>query len=131
MIRFAVAPCIAPSNRRDPAAPKVRQQLLWFWCPGCNQAHACTVESEQPFDGPVWRMTGSEDAPTLEPSILVRSGADGQRTTCHSFLREGRLHFLSDCTHALAGQVVEPVELPSYLTHLRRTPGPGDDQAAS
>ena len=28
-------------------------------------------------------------------------------TRCHSFVREGRIEFLSDCTHALAGQTVE------------------------
>lgn len=26
---------------------------------------------------------------------------------CHSFVRDGRIEFLSDCTHALAGQTVE------------------------
>lgn len=26
--------------------------------------------------------------------------------TCHSFVRDGQIEFLSDCTHALAGKTV-------------------------
>ena len=26
---------------------------------------------------------------------------------CHSFVTDGRIQFLSDCTHALAGQTVD------------------------
>jgi hypothetical protein len=43
------------------------------------------------------------EAPTFEPSILV----EGARSRCHSFVREGRIKFLSDCTHELAGQTVD------------------------
>ncbi|MCZ4340562.1 hypothetical protein O4H52_03015 [Sphingomonadaceae bacterium G21617-S1] len=34
---------------------------------------------------------------------------DGHRAppaVCHSFVRNGQIEFLSDCTHALAGQTV-------------------------
>jgi hypothetical protein len=30
---------------------------------------------------------------------------------CHSFVRDGRIEFLSDCTHSLAGQTVELPEI--------------------
>ncbi len=32
-------------------------------------------------------------------------------TVCHSFLTDGRIQFLDDCTHAMAGQTVD---LPSF-----------------
>lgn len=72
---------------------------------------------------------GSLDKPTFQPSLLVRSGhhglshqpgddcwctfkARGGDTSfscylCHSFIREGRIEFLTDCTHPLAGQTVD------------------------
>lgn len=35
---------------------------------------------------------------------------------CHSFLRAGRWQFLGDSAHALAGQTVDMVPLPDWLT---------------
>ncbi len=106
---------------------------LIFWCPGCKGYHAITVG-----DGPRprWGYNGNPHAPTFEPSILVRSGhfADGHKegdtclctfnqthtddpefrcVICHSFVRDGQIQFLGDCTHALAGQTVPLPELPA------------------
>jgi hypothetical protein len=36
-----------------------------------------------------------------------------QCTVCHSFVTDGRIHFLADCTHALAGHIVD---LPDWDT---------------
>jgi hypothetical protein len=57
------------------------------------------------------------EAPTFSPSILVRwtktdpvTGlAVGEKydMVCHSFVRAGKIQFLSDCSHELAGQTVE------------------------
>lgn len=43
------------------------------------------------------------DNPTFSPSILV---ADLDNT-CHCFILDGKMEYLPDCTHELAGQVVE------------------------
>ena len=32
-------------------------------------------------------------------------------TICHSFVTDGKIQFLSDCTHGLAGQTVELSEI--------------------
>lgn len=97
---------------------------LMFWCPGCDGAHMVRI-GDGP--GPRWGWNGDADRPTFTPSILVRAPrweppvtaenrADYLRapwtqtrveTVCHSFVEGGRIRFLSDCTHALAGQVVE------------------------
>ena len=57
--------------------------------------------------GPRWGFNGNVDAPTFTPSVLVRySWSDGPRV-CHSFVTDGRIQFLGDCTHNLAGQTVD------------------------
>lgn len=88
-----------------------------FWCPGCKQYHGPKVKG----DGP-WEWNGDRDKPTFSPSILVRwtrtpNDSDLDRimagevvkpvdVVCHSFVRNGMIEFLSDCTHKLAGQTV-------------------------
>lgn len=100
-----------------------------FRCPGCGHAHAVRVEPDG--NKPCWGFNGDYDRPTFTPSVLVQSGhhvpgygrgpgphcqfgcddpADphpGCCTQCHSFVTDGRIQFLGDCTHALAGQTVQ------------------------
>lgn len=85
---------------------------LWFWCPGCDEPHAPVVATPLHPNGsePVWTWNGDLENPTISPSVLVRYGRlSGQEPVrvCHLFLKEGKLEFLSDCTHELAGQTVE------------------------
>lgn len=93
---------------------------LMFWCPGCDGAHAVRTGEG---GGPRWGYNGDPDKPTFTPSILVRgfdrlsddeharvmAGEDVEPrpTVCHSFVTDGRIQFLGDCTHALAGQTVD------------------------
>jgi hypothetical protein len=91
-----------------------------FWCPGCDQAHTI---------GPAWDFNGDDSSPTFTPSVKVEgvqwgptSGfhkprhavAPGGATLCHSFVTEGRIQFLDDSTHNLAG---ETVDLPDWEDH--------------
>jgi len=85
---------------------RAQGDMFLFWCPGCNCAHAVNHG---------WRFNGDGDRPTFEPSILVN--APGQfhnptALTCHSFVRDGRIQFLGDSTHALAGQTVDLPDWP-------------------
>jgi hypothetical protein len=75
---------------------------LAIWCPGCNFAHVVRVA---PSPDP-WQWNKSLELPTLTPSILARS-----RIVCHSFVTDGRIQFLHDSQHALAGQTVD---LPAF-----------------
>ncbi len=83
---------------------------VMFWCPGCDGAHQVSVGEGT---GPRWGYNGNEDAPTFTPSINVTyngpdAGLDGALpAVCHSFVTDGRIRFLNDCTHSLAGQTVE------------------------
>lgn len=86
-------------------------KLVWlsddtvgFKCPGCRGPQ------QLPVKGPrAWAWNGSMDKPTFTPSILTTwtSGADSQKRICHSFVTDGHIKFLSDCTHKLAGQTIE------------------------
>ena len=83
---------------------------LLFWCPGCDGAHRVMVGEG---GGPRWGWNGSADRPTFTPSVLVTyngsdAGQDGAPyAVCHSFVTDGRIAFLGDCTHALAGQTAD------------------------
>lgn len=106
---------------------------LSFWCPGCKTSH--TIRHGP--DG--WGWNGSVEKPTFTPSVLFRSGhyapgfssndncwckynaeqeAKGECPAkfkcqqCHTYITDGRIQFLSDCTHELAGQTVDLPEFP-------------------
>lgn len=70
-----------------------------YWCQGCDDAHVIKVGSGS---GPLWVWDGNRDRPTFSPSVLCTTG----KRVCHSFVRYGMVEFLSDCTHALAGQTL-------------------------
>jgi hypothetical protein len=93
-----------------------------FWCPGCGHSHEVAVGT--PFrNGARWSFNGDQQKPTFAPSIHYKSGhhVDGTAQAdcwlckrgskacrvCHSFIIDGRIQFLGDCTHALAGQTVD------------------------
>lgn len=84
-----------------------------FFCPGCREMHAIRVGGACG-----WSYSGDAENPTFAPSIRV-SGVivddDGMFVAdkvCHSFVRNGRIEFLGDCTHALSGQTVDLHDLP-------------------
>lgn len=80
------------------------------WCPP-----GMTQYDEHPR--PRWGFNGDLAKPTFTPSILSRwdewQGANvaPKQNVCHSFVNNGMIQLLSDCTHALAGQTVELPEL--------------------
>ena len=77
---------------------------LFFECPGCDMVHGISTGADP---GPRWGYNGNAEAPTFTPSVLVRyNWSDGPRV-CHSFVTDGRIQFLGDCTHGLAGQTVD------------------------
>ena len=84
------------------------RESLMFYCPGCGHHHAVRVEGDGP--GPVWGWNGSEELPTLSPSVLVYlPNPDGSRgrTECHLWVKEGRIQYLKDSAHHLAGQTID------------------------
>lgn len=98
----------------------VESVMLAFECPGCGNTH---------YVKKGWTWNGDVDKPTITPSILTRSGhymPDHEGScwctynaehpedpypytcfVCHSFVTDGKIQFLDDCTHSLAGQTVD------------------------
>jgi len=89
---------------------------VYFECLGCKMNHGVWTEkwvkdhdaNNNPIYGPVWGFNNSMDKPTFTPSILVTIG-HGEKPSdiCHSFVRDGMIQYLGDCTHELAGQTIE------------------------
>lgn len=107
--------------------------LISFFCPACKCGHPIRI-------GPGgWEFNGNEEKPTFKPSVSLKTGHYASHHTpgdpcwctydaearekgepvsgfacgiCHSFVTDGRIEFLPDCTHALAGQTVD---LPEYI----------------
>lgn len=82
-----------------------------FDCPGCGYSHGIRVASPG-YTGPVWTFNGDMNKPTINPSInhTMMSGTVLMHR-CHSFVRDGKIQYLSDCTHHLKGQTVELPEI--------------------
>ena len=69
-----------------------------FFCPACDSLHQCDSR---------WTFNGNVNAPTFRASILVHPEPSIGRPLCHSFVTDGRIEYLSDCTHAMAGKTVD------------------------
>lgn len=79
-------------------------KLYVFHCPGCKYAHPFEVDAP---NGAGWTWNGSLFKPTFAPSLLVYGARDGSTPRCHSFVTDGKIRFLDDCTHDLRGQTME------------------------
>lgn len=84
------------------------EKSLVFLCPGCGEHHPVRIHSGD-VTRPAWEWNGDRDRPTFKPSLLVRFGySDGRPTkVCHSYITDGRIQFLNDCTHDKAGQTLD------------------------
>ncbi len=79
-----------------------------FDCPGCNFPHSFRVAG---IPSP-WIWNGDLDRASFSPSLLVRFGDGPGDKRCHSFVSGGRIQFLADCTHSLAGKTVDVPFIP-------------------
>jgi uncharacterized protein DUF6527 len=111
-----------------PRARRAEGNRVHFWCPGCDEVHG--IVHGDPAT--CWTWNGDLERPTFSPSILMKACyweppvtpenlADWKREPweqypvdriCHSFVTDGRIQFLGDCTHELAGQTVDLPEWP-------------------
>ena len=81
-----------------------------FHCPGCKCAHQIAAKGATAYNPPVaWDWNGSLTNPTFSPSLKVwwDEGSPAVNKVCHSFITDGKIQFLHDSTHELAGQTVE------------------------
>jgi hypothetical protein len=88
-------------------------------CPACcaDKRGCAHMFSVRMGDGsPGWDFNGDLENPTFSPSMLARSdyGEERMPHVCHSFVRDGRIQYLSDCTHSMAGQTVDLPDLEEW-----------------
>jgi hypothetical protein len=98
----------------------LQDDYVFFYCPGCQSRHLIKVKTHQNRRG--WGFNGNHDKPTFTPSVLVtydgpdagqeRDGDRAPPARCHSFVTDGKIQFLGDSTHALAGQTVALIATP-------------------
>ena len=112
-------------NQQSNVLSELADGGLMFWCPGCEMDHLIYHGAGI---GPRWTWNGNAAKPTFSPSVLVQWDqwvppaaslemrekiARGEivqtkeHRVCHSFVKDGRIQFLGDCTHRLAGQTVD------------------------
>lgn len=74
---------------------KTEEGSFVFMCPACRCGH---------WFNDTWQFDGDFEKPTISPSILVTGANElGDKTICHSFVKNGVIDFLGDCTHELRG----------------------------
>ncbi len=83
----------------SPILQQTEDGTFVFRCPGCEFPHQ--VDSR-------WVYNGDPYKPSFTPSLLVERtyGENNERQACHSFITDGCMAFLGDCTHELAGKTV-------------------------
>ena len=89
------------------------------YCPACDELHHFFVE-QATSKGARWTFDGDLSKPTFSPSMNIEvgpmppdSGRAGQVDRCHYFLQGGRVQYLGDCTHDMAGTTVDLQDVPS------------------
>jgi hypothetical protein len=74
-----------------------------FYCPGCESNHLINIS---PNRASFHKLTGTSEKPTIRASVLSRGDVKSGKPRCHSFVTDGKIKFLEDCTHNLAGKTV-------------------------
>lgn len=111
-IRFNCPGCALARNH-DPTSSIAGATILpvkWLPVGQTESPHLAAMASR-------WGFNGDLDRPTLTPSVFCQwdqwQGEDKPKKhhVCHSFVSDGRIQFLDDCTHALAGQTIDLPEI--------------------
>ncbi len=80
----------------SPKLRKIGHNTIAFWCQGCSTAHGVNIGRNG------WLWNEDPNSPTFTPSVLAQG-----IYRCHSFVRDGKIEFLSDSTHGLRGMTVD------------------------
>ena len=70
-----------------------------FFCAGCKTNHVINE---------TWIIKHEEA--TITPSVLTSGRNELGSTRCHLFVTKGKIQYLQDCTHELAGKTVDMVD---------------------
>lgn len=112
-------------SEMKPRVIKCQDSDTWiFYCPGCAEYHqvktAWTEKEKQDYEAwcrrnqftirfPTWTFNGDVTRPTFSPSVHVSPHQPYR--TCHSYIRDGKIQYLSDSWHHLRGQTIDLPEV--------------------
>lgn len=87
-------------------AKKFGENQYGVTCLACGCGHMLTN----------WQFNGNLDLPTFKPSLLVKGFLNKNHPAgvCHSFITDGQIQYLNDCTHELAGKTIMLPEFADY-----------------
>lgn len=91
-------------NKVSKFTDKAGNEGYHFHCPACDHAHLVYTAGS---NVPKWSFNGDLEKPTFSPSLRCFWPGREKEYTCHSFIRNGKMEFLNDCTHDMAGKTVE------------------------
>lgn len=94
-----------------------------FLCPACQLRHFI-VTRRADGNGDTWAFNDDLNNPTVQPSIRVTWPKGDKTVLCHSFVTNGVIHFLSDCTHNFAGKSLHlpEIDVPQVFTDNQDVP---------
>ena len=97
----------------------VKDQIIGYmiFCPACQCGHLFYTNHANAKRN--WTFNGDLESPTFSPSMLIHRSSFGSQKRCHSFVRDGKIQFLSDCEHDLKSQIVK---LPNIDNDAEETP---------
>ncbi len=101
---------------------------LYFLTPGPYYTRILPVITKGTRRGtPNWTWNGDTEKPTLRPSVLTRAprmltdeeadrAVAGEKivteeVVCHSWITDGQIIFLDDCTHKFAGKTMDLLDV--------------------
>jgi hypothetical protein len=114
-------------KRLSPVLGALDDGSVSFFCAACGHSHNLPVRGQYTGTHDAWSWDGNVEAPVFTPSVRAwypRRGDNGKprdNYVCHSFVgcngaKPGQIIYLADCTHALAGKVVDLAPFPpSYF----------------
>lgn len=88
-------------------------------CLGCGCTHEIPIVEGTHYSKAKWGFNNNLEKPTFTPSLHIRTGkyADpnyidpvdwpNASKVCHSFITDGKIQYLGDCTHEYVNKTIE------------------------
>jgi hypothetical protein len=112
---------VEPSGPNDVVVVSVYEngaKHLWYWCEVCDTHHVLPIKGtpKAPVSGyeeaPQWEWNGDKVQPSTVPSVLSKGyAAQKNGGVCHHYVTKGKIMYLGDTTHELAGKII-PLKRP-------------------
>lgn len=99
-------------NVENEVITELGDSRLFFHCKGCGFDHAIGTGINH------HKFNGDYENPTFHPSVLVTTPNPKKDRKCHSFVKDGMIQYLEDCTHDLAGKTVKLDRNPAWVSRF-------------